>query len=319
MPPPLLACSLSLSKHTFDLLTTATTTPVIFAYFSSVFNGFFAWLIGLIPATAPLHKWQYLYLLTGTINVLYSALIFFVLPDSPMNARFLSPAEKYYATQRLAANRTGIANRTWKWDQVREAVLDVKVWLIVLFNIAINIPNGGLSSFGSIIIHNLGFSSLKASLLTMPFGVLATSSAWLFSYWAARWTNRRTVVAAIALILPIIGTAVVYATSRTNLAAQMVGLYFMYFYWRMSLCPKAVPPQSSPNPNSDQQPRMSSASPSPRPIQLARRNVPSSTASCRSAMRPATSSVPRRSAPSRRPSTPAPLSPCSPATASASC
>lgn len=204
---------------------------IIFAYFSSVFNGFFAWLIGNIPESAPLHRWQYLYLLTGSINVLYSVFIFFVLPNSPMTAKFLSKSEKYYATQRLASNRTGISNRVWRWDQAKEAVTDFKVWLIVIFNITINIPNGGLSSFGSIVISNLGFSSLKASLLTMPFGILATSSAWLFSWWAARWTNRRCIVAVIALILPIIGTVVVYTTSRTNLAAQMIGLYFMYFYW----------------------------------------------------------------------------------------
>ncbi|OAA65593.1 allantoate permease [Niveomyces insectorum RCEF 264] len=204
---------------------------IIFAYFSSVFNGFFAWLIGLIPDSAPLHKWQYLYLLTGTINILYSIFIFFVLPDTPMKARFLSPAEKFYATQRLAGNRTGIANRHWRWEQLWEALLDIKVWLIVVFNIVINIPNGGLVSFGSIIIANLGFSALNASLLTIPFGVLATSSAWVFSYWAARWTNRRTIVACVSLVLPIIGTAVLYGTPRTNMAAQMVGLYICYFYW----------------------------------------------------------------------------------------
>jgi MFS transporter, ACS family, allantoate permease len=125
-----------------------------------------------------------------------------------MNARFLNKQERYYATQRLATNRTGIANKDWKWEQVWEALLDIKIWIIFLFNIMINIPNGGLVSFGSIIIDNLGFSALDASLLTMPFGVLATTSAWAFGYWAARWHNRRTIVACIALILPIIGTVV---------------------------------------------------------------------------------------------------------------
>ncbi|KAI8298537.1 hypothetical protein K4K61_011580 [Colletotrichum sp. SAR11_59] len=207
------------------------TDNVIFAYFSSVFNGFFAWLVGKIPDSAPLLKWQYLYLLTGTINVLYSIFIWFTLPDSPMNAHFLTDEQKYYATKRLAANRTGIANKVWKWDQVWEALLDIKIWIIFVFNIFINIPNGGLVNFGSIIINNLGFTSLEASLLTMPFGVLATSSAWAFSYLAARWHNRRTLVACIALLLPILGTALVHGLPRTNIAAQMVGLYFMYFYW----------------------------------------------------------------------------------------
>ncbi|KAI1473392.1 MFS general substrate transporter [Daldinia eschscholtzii] len=204
---------------------------IIFAYFSSIFNGFFAWVIGYIPDDAPLRKWQYLYLLTGSINVLYSIFLWFVLPDSPMNAFFLTPEQRYHATQRLAANRTGIANRVWKWEQVWEALIDIKVWLIVLFNIVINIPNGGLQAFGSIIINNLGYSPLVSSLLTMPFGVLATGGAWGFSYIAAKWHNRRALTAALALLLPIFGTALVYGVPRTNIPGQMVGLYFMYFYW----------------------------------------------------------------------------------------
>ena len=67
------------------------------------------------------------------------------MPDSPMNAFFLTEQEKYYAVQRLAENRTGIVNKQWKWDQAIEAVIDPKTWILFFFNIAINIPNGGMN------------------------------------------------------------------------------------------------------------------------------------------------------------------------------
>ena len=153
-----------------------------------------------------------------------------------MNARFLNEEEKYYATQRLAENRTGIADKAkWNWSQAREALLDIRIWLVFFFNIAINIPNGGLLTFGSIIIKGLGFSALESSLLTMPFGVFATFGAWIFSYTAAKWRNRRTVVASIALLLPLTGTALVYGVSRSVVPVQMFGLYLMYLYWRKSM------------------------------------------------------------------------------------
>ncbi|SPO01042.1 related to allantoate permease [Cephalotrichum gorgonifer] len=206
---------------------------IIFAYFSSVFNGFFSWLVGKIPESAPLARWQYLYLLTGTINICWAIFIYFMLPDSPMNARFLTDDEKYYATLRLAENRTGLANkdRAWNWGQALEAILDVKVWIVFLFNIAVNIPNGGLLTFGSIIIKGLGFNALESSLLTMPFGVFATFSAWVFSYIAAKWHNRRTVVASIALLFPLLGTALMYGLPKSLIAPQMIGLYLAYLYW----------------------------------------------------------------------------------------
>lgn len=215
----------------------------MFAYFSSIFNGFFAYLVGRIPETAALARWQYLYLLTGTINILWSIFLYFTLPDNPMNARFLTEEEKYYATNRLAENRTGVATEdaTWKWDQAIEALLDVKVWLVFFFNIAINVPNGGLVTFGSIIIKGLGFNALESSLLTMPFGLFCTFGAWAFSFVAGKWHNRRTVVAALACLLPVIGTAMVYGIPRSIVPAQMFGLYLMYLYWRK--CPYPPIPQ----------------------------------------------------------------------------
>ena len=73
----------------------------------------------------------------------WSIFAFIFLPDTPMNAFFLTHQEKVFWIQRLAANKTGIVNNQWKWDQVLEAVIDPKTWLIFFFNIAINIPNGG--------------------------------------------------------------------------------------------------------------------------------------------------------------------------------
>lgn len=161
-----------------------------------------------------------------------------------MNAIFLTDHEKYHAVQRLADNRTGIVNKQWKWDQALEAVMDPKTWIVFLFNISINIPNGGihtlchvetkhadivkgLTTFSGIIINNLGFSPVKASLLNMPTGVMSTLSAFFFSWLSVRWENRRCLVTMIASSVPIIGSVLVYTLPRTNIAGQMVGIYMV--------------------------------------------------------------------------------------------
>ena len=127
--------------------------------------------------------------------------------------------------------------------------MDPKTWTLFLFNIAINIPNGGmhrvprtfcpadnsgLTTFSGIIINNLGFSPVTTSLLNMPTGIMSTLSAFGFSWLAARWTNRRCLVTMIAACLPIIGSVVVYTLPRTNIAGQMVGIYLVgYQYARV--------------------------------------------------------------------------------------
>ncbi|KAF3479865.1 uncharacterized protein GIQ15_06841 [Arthroderma uncinatum] len=148
-----------------------------------------------------------------------------------MNARFLTDEEKYHAVKRLAENKTGIVNKSWKWNQAMEAILDPKTWIIFLFNVAINIPNGGLITFGGILIKDLGFSPIQASLLNMPTGVMSTLSALMFSSLAARWVNRRCLVTMLASAVPIIGSIIVYSLKSTNIPGQIVGLYFLYTYF----------------------------------------------------------------------------------------
>ncbi|KAL2832543.1 fungal-specific transcription factor domain-containing protein [Aspergillus cavernicola] len=204
---------------------------LVFAAASSIFNGFLSWAVGHIPSSAPLAVWQYLFLLTGSVSTLWSIFAFIYLPDSPMNAFFLTEREKYHAVQRLAENKTGITNRQWKWDQALEAVIDPKTWILFFFNIAINIPNGGLTTFSGIIINNLGFSAVDTSLLNMPTGVMSTLSAFVFSWIAAKWANRRCLVTMLASCVPAIGAIIVYTLPRTNIGGQMVGIYLLYTYF----------------------------------------------------------------------------------------
>ncbi|CAO2658031.1 Nn.00g072910.m01.CDS01 [Neocucurbitaria sp. VM-36] len=202
---------------------------LVFAAASSVINGFLSWAVGHIDAKLAI--WQYLFLIVGSVTFSWSLFVLWYMPATPMDAKFLSKEEKYHMIRRVAENKTGVENKEWKWYQVKEAFLDPKTWIIFFFNIAINIPNGGLTTFNGIIISNLGFTSVNASLLSMPTGVMSTLSAFIFSYIGAKWNNRRCLVTVAACIVPIIGTAVVYAVDRGNVAGQMVGIYLLYTYF----------------------------------------------------------------------------------------
>lgn len=111
----------------------------IFGSWSSLINGFLAWAIGHIREDAPLHRWQYLFLITGSVSMAWSIFVWFMLPGTPMNASFLSDEEKYHTLMRVAQNHTGIESREWKWDQVKEAFVDPKTWILFFFDVAINV------------------------------------------------------------------------------------------------------------------------------------------------------------------------------------
>jgi hypothetical protein len=97
--------------------------------------------------------------------------MFIFLPDSPVSAPGLTPRERRVAVERLRGNQTGVENKHLKPYQVLEAFMDYKLYIFFMLGCVCNIPNGGISNFGTLIIKGFGFSTLVTTLMQV----------WLFS------------------------------------------------------------------------------------------------------------------------------------------
>lgn len=74
-----------------------------------------------------LKPWQYIYVFAGCLTFFFG-LWCFALPNSALNAWFMTPEERVVAVERLRLGQTGIqGDQKIKWPQIREAALDVKV------------------------------------------------------------------------------------------------------------------------------------------------------------------------------------------------
>lgn len=78
-----------------------------------------------------LARWQYIYLLAGSLTLLFG-LFCFAIPNSPVNAWFLEAEERFAAVERLRYGQTGVRCTQFKLSQVKESLLDIKVWLIFI-------------------------------------------------------------------------------------------------------------------------------------------------------------------------------------------
>jgi MFS transporter, ACS family, allantoate permease len=192
-------------------------------------NGFIAWTISYY--NGPFPPWKIIFLTLGAFTIIWSFVVFFFLPNNPLEAKWLSSRQKMILIQRKASDNTGMENKAFKWSHIREAALDVKMWLIWFAIVALQVPNGGLSTFNTLIIQGLGFSELATSLLAMPPGAMSTLSGIALSFLAATTRRYRTVMISAAVLLPLLGAVLCYALPRSNLAGQLVGLYILYTYW----------------------------------------------------------------------------------------
>lgn len=109
---------------------------------ASAFGGLICF--GIAHIHASIETWKLLYVIYGAITLLWTAVIYHFLPDEPDNARFLTRDERARVIQRIRENQTGVKENVIRGYQVWEALTDYKVWLLVLYQLSSNIPNGAM-------------------------------------------------------------------------------------------------------------------------------------------------------------------------------
>ncbi|KAH0586029.1 hypothetical protein H2248_007306 [Termitomyces sp. 'cryptogamus'] len=148
--------------------------------------------------------WQWLMLIFGLVTLIAAVAFWFLFPDSPTTAWFLTKEERMVAVQRIKANQTGVENKHFRKEQMIEALLDPKTWLFALFAAFDNISNS-LSSQRLIIVNSFGFTAMQTTLLDCVYGIIAIVSMWSGVTLAAKIPNSRAYVACAYLILDIFG------------------------------------------------------------------------------------------------------------------
>ncbi|VVT51624.1 uncharacterized protein SAPINGB_P003158 [Magnusiomyces paraingens] len=191
------------------------------------FGGLLGYGIGNIKGSLP--SWKYEFLIIGAICASWGLIIFFFLPDSPVTTKYLTEDERVILLTILKSNQTGIENKTLKWDQVKECLMDIKVWLLFFGVLGANVPNGGYSNFGTIIIKGLGFSTLGTTLLSIPYGASIALSILLCVYLnnlvSKNGRNTRVLLLALFVLPNIAGTFGLYFLPQHRKGGRLACYY----------------------------------------------------------------------------------------------
>lgn len=175
---------------------------------------------------AALAPWKILFLILGLLTVITGAYYLWYLPDNQANAKFLNEREKLVAIERIRDNFQGIGSQGWKWYQFREALKDPRTYLYVLYSLLMNIPNGGITTFGSVLIKSFGFGDRLALLLSAPSGVFDIGGKLLFT-WLSDIYLDRSLLSFIAILFPFIGGIMMIAIPSSAKPALLLGYYMI--------------------------------------------------------------------------------------------
>lgn len=148
-----------------------------------------------------LEPWRGVSLFLGSLT-LVAALVCFALLGSPREVRWLSKEEKRMAAARIVRNKAGrdVTGRKWSWPQVSEAFRDPQLYFCMVNAFLSSVPNGGLTSFGSLMYKSFGFTELQVLLIGIPRSVVSLIIFLIVGIYTRRVKQRRIYVMALATL-----------------------------------------------------------------------------------------------------------------------
>ncbi|CAK4032522.1 MFS general substrate transporter [Lecanosticta acicola] len=160
------------------------------ATLAGAFGGAIAYGVGHMNRTSGLEAWRWLFILEGIPSLLSAFFVYFFLPDYPETANWLSEQEKALAVDRLRTEGSHGHSGHMTWQDAKETLTDWRLYAHYAVYFGISTPFSSLSLFTPTITAGLGYTGLRAQLMTVPPYAVAYVITILAS-WSADHLNAR--------------------------------------------------------------------------------------------------------------------------------
>ncbi|CAK7896337.1 allantoate permease [[Candida] anglica] len=185
--------------------------------FGTILGGAISYGLAVNQDSFSITAWKLIFIVTGSLTIALGFVIGLHVPDTPAQAWFLTNEEKSLVVERIRTNQQGFGNRHFKKYQFIEAIKDYKTWLIFIFGLSSNIPNGGMTNFGNILLtSDLGYTAKQSLLMQMPSGAVEIVGCIGLAY-ISTFVHSRMLIATTAETITVIAQCFLAFGSSTQL------------------------------------------------------------------------------------------------------
>lgn len=165
------------------------------ASLSGAFSGLLAYAIENMDGIGNLAGWKWIFILEGLVPVVCSFFLYFLLPDRPETAKFLTKEEREFVINRIALQTgTGQGRVTSAdkitWPLIKDGFRDWKVWLSIVPFWACTIGTYGFTATVPTVLKQLGYTTANAQLLTIPIYVFALVATVVVAFLSDHYQQR---------------------------------------------------------------------------------------------------------------------------------
>lgn len=193
-------------------------TRISILYTGNILATAFAGLIAIgifkLDGAAGQSGWQWLFIIQGLATFVVAVAAGFILPDDPLNTRWLTPEERQLANSRILLDTVGEKGIVSPLAGLKSAASDPKLWLFAFMQ-HMHLAANGFKNFFPTAVETLGFNTTITLALTCPPYLIAgfISIAWS---WSSGRFNERTWHITIAKAIAVFGFILGFATLNTG-------------------------------------------------------------------------------------------------------
>ncbi|QPC73346.1 hypothetical protein HYE68_004098 [Fusarium pseudograminearum] len=182
---------------------------------------------GILGYTGPIAQWKMLFLIFGLITIAWSVLTFFMLPDSPSTAKFLTTSEREFASLRPKKFQRTTQTKKWDRSQFIETMTDVKAWWFFFFSFVICVPNGGTTSFSTIVIKSFGYDEHQTILMGLPASAFQLTTVILVAVFTTYVRKSRHIALVLTYIMAFAGILMIKLLPNADKLARLAGFWLI--------------------------------------------------------------------------------------------
>lgn len=191
---------------------------------AGAFGGLIASAIGKLDGALGYRGWRWVFIIEGAATILFAIAFFFIIPDFPENAKWLTPAEAAFVKKRLQDDqgKSGLERRIRPRDLVN-CFKDYKFILGGLMYFGLIVPAYSYAYFAPTIIKGYGYSNIGTQLRSVP----PWAVSFVFSMLVAIFSDffrHRYVFVMIPILVSITGFSIVM-TVHTKINVQYGALF----------------------------------------------------------------------------------------------
>ncbi|KAL5342102.1 major facilitator superfamily domain-containing protein [Aspergillus crustosus] len=179
-----------------------------FGQAGACFSGLLAYAIMDMDGTGGYEGWRWIFILEGLITVVFSIAVVVIVPNFPARATWLKPGEQEALLARLDVDKGPGEGEPTRRDWLNAAA-DWKIWILTLLFFCADMSAGSLSSFNPTILSQLGWTSRRAQVMTIPIWVVGTSVG-LIAALAGGKIGNRTIFIFPAILISVVGWVLHY-------------------------------------------------------------------------------------------------------------